>query len=112
MISGGDSSGSADAGTFVVGLSAAMIASYFGLSAWLGGYSGCGPSRASWYVSISEAAPFALPILAGAGLVALGRRRDWSSRVVFRAVVIAMCVVVVGEFFVFIYEFGIHHCGE
>jgi hypothetical protein len=89
-----------------------MTAIYFGLWSWLGGYSGCGPSRASWYVSMFEAAPFALPIFAGAVLVALGRRRGWSSRIVVRAVIFAICVVVVGEFLIFIYEFGIHHCGE
>lgn len=112
MTSGRHPSDEAGAVPSVLGLSAATIAVYFGMWAWLGGADGCGPSRSSSSAPVFVAVPFVLPIVAGAILVMLGRGLKWRRGVLVTAVLTAVGIVAVGEVVVFLHEFAIHQCGE
>jgi hypothetical protein len=73
---------------------------------------GCGPSGNSSSAPIFAAAPLVLPVLAGAIILIAGTTRKWRSRTIAMALLTTIGLAALGEIFVFLLEFGAHHCGE
>lgn len=73
---------------------------------------GCGPSGNSSSAPIFGYAPFVLPALAAAIVLIVGTTLSWRRRNIAIGVVTTIGIAAVGEIFVFLLEFGTHHCGE
>jgi hypothetical protein len=73
---------------------------------------GCGPVGHSTAGPIFSAAPFVLPCAAAGTLIRLGIARGWRRRKLLRAAATVLITSGMLEVFVFLIEFGAHHCGE
>jgi hypothetical protein len=73
---------------------------------------GCGPVGHSTAGRIFSAAPFVLPCAAAGILIGLGIARGWRRGTLLWAVTAVLLTGVMLDVFVFLIEFGTHHCGE
>ena len=98
---------------FAMTLTVATVATYYlVIGVWLPGTDGCGPAGNTVAAVIWEVAPFALPCLAATVFLAVGSTRNWRRSALGWGVFTIVFFAGMVEVFVFLFEFGAHHCGE
>ncbi len=99
------------AGLLTLALAVGAAAGYLIVWSLLGGPDGCGPQPGHSPAGlILDAAPFVLPLAAGAVLIAFGAMRRWRRSTVVRAVLTIVLIGGMLEVFVFAIEFLGHRC--
>jgi len=93
-------------------LAGAVAVIYQVLTSWLGGPDGCGPPANAPSAPVIEAVPFLLPFLAAWLRVPFGLNRHRRTRAIVFGVLLTIALATIAEAAIFVYNFGLHHCGE